>query len=378
MSRKTKKRFHTNDTSTTNPSKLTRRYRSKSKGPKPKGSKSKGSKSKGPKSKTQKNPVCTKKLSFAQKEALSQKIRHFSEEEILRDYNRLVEIGCNAKSKSQKVLTGNHVVDAFTFTERLNTVGKKGVSFYDLWANREKYSDKTYVKKFIEFEATHTKRPIEKVWYNLFRFYFSSINCFRPLVAMEYYCMFSPKCILDMTAGWGGRLVGACALNVPKYIGIDNNDALKEPYEKMVEFLKPHTKTQMDIRIENALTVDYSTLHYDMVFTSPPYYNIETYGNRTSVVYDTKEKWDAEFYIPLFTSTYKHLEKGGHYCLNISEDIFERVCLPLLGKPDKTFSLKKGDRQSSKSRKYSEYVYVWVGGLRPPKTPQDVEGAREL
>ena len=302
----------------------------------------------------------TRSLSITDKETLSRKIRHFSEEDILRDYNRLVEIGCKAKSQSHKVLTGNHVVDAFTFTERLNTVGKKGVSFYDLWANRENYLDKNYVKKFIEFEAKHTKRPPEKVWYNLFRFYFSSINCFRPLVAMEYYCKYSPKCLLDMTAGWGGRLVGACALNVPKYIGIDNNPALKDPYRKMVEFLAPHTKTKMDIRIENALTVDYSTLTYDMVFTSPPYYNIETYGHKTSFVYDTKAKWDSDFYIPLFTATHKHLAKGGHYCLNISAEIFERVCMPLFGKPDNKFPLKKGDRQSSKSRKYTEYVYVWV------------------
>jgi hypothetical protein len=299
-------------------------------------------------------------LTQSEKESLSAKIRQYSKEDIELDFIKLVEIGCKAKTQSNKKLTGNRVVDAFTFTERLNTIGSKGISFYDFWQTRHSYSRKPYVKKYLEFaKKQHTQTP-EKVWYNLYRFYFTSINCFRPLVAMEYYCMFSPKCILDMTAGWGGRLVGACALNIPKYIGIDNNPALKEPYKKMVEFLKPHTKTVMDIRIEDALRVDYSTLKYDMVFTSPPYYDLEIYGNSRKSVYDTKEKWDSEFYRPLFETTYRHLPKGGHYCLNIPNDIFERVCLPLWGKSDKQIPLKKSDRRATSSRKYTEYVYVWV------------------
>jgi len=309
--------------------------------------------------KTRKTYLVHSGLTQPEKESLSAKIRQYSREEIELDFAKLVEIGCKAKTQSNKKLTGNRVVDAFTFTERLNTIGSKGISFYDFWKTRQSYSRKPYVKKYLEFaDKQHAQKP-EKVWYNLYRFYFTSINCFRPLVAMEYYCMFSPKCVLDMTAGWGGRLVGACALNVPKYIGIDNNPALKEPYHKMVEFLKPHTKTEIDIRIEDALQVDYSTLEYDMVFTSPPYYDLEIYGTSMHK-YDTKEKWDAEFYRPLFERTYQHLANGGHYCLNIPTEIFERVCLPLWGKPAKQIPLKKSDRRATSSRKYTEYVYVWV------------------
>ena len=38
---------------------------------------------------------------------------------------------------------------------------------------------------------------------------------------MEIYHLFNPHTVLDPTMGWGGRLVGACVLDVPKYIGID-------------------------------------------------------------------------------------------------------------------------------------------------------------
>jgi hypothetical protein len=292
------------------------------------------------------------------REELSRQIRHYSHDDLVRDYTRLVEIGCKAKHQSTKMLTGNRVVDAFTFTERLNTIGTKGISFYDLWENRESYSRKPYIKKYLAFAKKQHQQKTAKVWYNLYRFYFTSINCFRPLVAMEYYCKFSPKCVLDMTAGWGGRLVGACALNIPKYIGIDNNEALRDPYRKLVEFLKPQTKTDMEIRIEDALKVDYSKYTYDMVFTSPPYYDLEIYGSAPAK-YGTKDKWDAEFYKPLFESTYRHMQSGGHYCLNVSPEIYERACIPTLGECTDKYPLKKSDRQTESRKKYTEFVYVW-------------------
>jgi hypothetical protein len=301
----------------------------------------------------------TSTLSQREREQLSHQIREYSHDDILRDYTRLVHIGCDAHKQGNKMLTGNRVVDAFTFTERLNTVGTKGISFYDFWENREKYARKPYVQKYLAFAKKQHTQQTAKVWYNLYRFYFTSINCFRPLVAMEYYCKFSPKCVLDMTAGWGGRLVGACALNVPKYIGIDSNKALREPYRKIMDFLRPHTQTEMEIRIENALDVDYSKYEYDMVFTSPPYYNLEIYGNANSPKYKTKEQWDAEFYRPLFETTFRYLQPGGHYCLNVSPEIYERICVPVLGASSEKYSLKKGDRQSDTRKKYTEYVYVW-------------------
>ena len=301
-----------------------------------------------------------KTMTPEEKMELSKQIREYSSEDIAKDYARLRDIGCHAKHQSTKMLVGNRVVDAFTFTERLNTIGSKGISFYEFWKNREFYSRKKYVKKYLAFANRQHNQTTAKVWYNLYRFYFTSINCFRPLVAMEYYCMFSPKCVLDMTAGWGGRLVGACALDIPNYIGIDNNLALKEPYGQLCAFLQPQTKTHIDMRFCDALTVDYSVLKYDMVFTSPPYYDLEQYGTRESNMERTKEEWDNTFYRPLFRDTYRHLAKGGHYCLNIPVEIFERVCRDILGEPWKRVSLKKSDRQQTdSSKKYVEYVYIW-------------------
>ena len=319
-------------------------------------------------------------MTNAAKHALALQIREYSPEQIDQDFARLRSIGCRAKHQSSRIHVGNRVVDWATFAERLNTVGSKGVSFYDFWQNRESYRAKSYVRKYIDYANQQHRQTEAKLWYNLFRFYFTSINCFRPLVAMEYYCMFRPKCVLDMTAGWGGRLVGACALDVPRYVGIDNNENLKEPYERLAAFLKPRSKTEIDFRVQDALTVDYGKIEYDMVFTSPPYYDLETYRGGSAPFATPREKvlanteprapllqggtntndtYDSQFYRPLFSKTYEHLAKGGHYCLNIPEKIYNRVCVDLLGPYTVRFPLKKSDRQSIKKKQYVEYVYVW-------------------
>ena len=77
-------------------------------------------------------------------------------------------------------------------------------------------------------------------------------------------------------------------------------------------------------------------MDYDMVFTSPPYYNKEIYGG--NIVYETKEEWDKKFYIPLFKKTWDNLKVGGFYCLNVPVCIYNKICIILI---TNTFTILK-------------------------------------
>jgi hypothetical protein len=200
-----------------------------------------------------------------------------------------------------------------------------------------------------------------RVWKYIFNLYFSSITIFRPVMAMEVYCRFPCRfAVLDPTMGWGGRLVGACALDLPKYIGVDANQNLDPLYRKMCAFLQPRSKTNIKLFFQDALTVDYSSLKYDVVFTSPPYYNIELYRkNRDSkdieVQKQSKEEWNETFYKPLFEKTWSAMQSPGYYVLNVPQEVYESSCVPILGKSWKKIELKKQKRSNG----YSEYIYVW-------------------
>lgn len=276
--------------------------------------------------------------------------------QINNEYKKLQSLRCSEIQKfSARTTLGNNVVDFFTFSERLHTKGKQNISFYDFWKNKKKISKLSYVKKMLEFYKTRNIEEIRKYKY-IYNLYFSSISIFRPLMAMEIYCKVKAKRILDFTMGWGGRLVGACALSLDAYYGIDSNTNLEKPYKYMTDFLKKKENYKTDVKLffTDALKVDYSKFDYDTVFTSPPYYELEKY--RKMRLFDTDLEWENNFYKPLFQKTFDYLKPGGAYCLNVPEIIYNNVCLSLFGPCKNKILLKKANRNIGK---YKEYVYIW-------------------
>jgi hypothetical protein len=298
------------------------------------------------------------KYTLKQKQKIVDKIYDITDDDILHEFNKLVEIGCKKHAKLSHM--GSKVVNKFTSVERLNTVynlyRKKRICFYDIIHNKNTLKKQKRIKQMLAFyKKTNKDYPETKVWFRISNLYYNAISIFNPLIAMDIYCKFKPKSILDFTMGWGGRLVGACALNIEKYIGIDNNQNLAAPYQKMKTFLNQHSKTEIDLYFKDALTVDYSKLDYDLVLTSPPYYNIELYSQTKE---QSNEQWNNDFYIPIFQKTFQHLKKGGYYCLNIPIDVYENVALKTLGKPKLKFPLPKAKRHEGKLKQ--EFIYVWA------------------
>ena len=291
-----------------------------------------------------------------QKQKLADKIYNLTEKDVLEDFNKLREIGCNYHKEFSQI--GNKVVNKYTLVERLNAMGSKNINFYDLYYNRNYFKNKPFVKKMVDYYKKNRVGYNEaRVFFRISNLYFSAISIFKPLIAMKIYCIYKPTSILDFTMGWGGRLVGACALDIPNYIGIDSNSNLREPYNKMTEFLKKYSKTNVNLYFQDALTVDYSKLNYDLVLTSPPYYNIEKYGTHGNDKNKTKEQWEKEFYIPIFERTFKYLKKGGYYCLNIPKEVYNNVARKTLGKPHTKILLPKVKRFTDE--KYEEFIYIW-------------------
>jgi 16S rRNA G966 N2-methylase RsmD len=299
------------------------------------------------------------KETFSQNEKLeiSKMIKNITLDDIKLDFDNLKEIGSNAKSISERCRIGNNVVDYFTFVERLETKGKYNANFFEFISNIEEFKKKKFIQNMLEYydkvkNKNNTKNKYI-VWKETYNICISAINIFRPIFAMEIYDKYKSERVLDFCAGWGGRVIGAAALNIKKYIGIEINSSLKEPYQEMQKFLKNVSSTEIEMFFEDALKIDYSLLDYDTAFTSPPYYFLEKYSNNTE--YESKKDMNKKFYKPLFEITYKYLKNGGYYILNINKEIYESVCVELFGHAHEAFSLKKSKRQND----YTEYVYVW-------------------
>ena len=298
-------------------------------------------------------------FSLEEKTKIAKAIKNISEEQIKREFDDLKQIGIQACTMSERCRTGNNIVDYFTFPQRLETRGKYNVNYFEFIENIEAFSQKKFIQNMLKYyETTKNKNKTKNqyvVWKEVYNICVSAINIIRPLVYMEIYAKYKPTSVLDFCAGWGGAAVAASALNVPKYMGIEINHDLQGPYQNLVAFLKDHgTTTEIDMRFQDALSVDYSALHYDLVFTSTPYYFIQKYKNNREYEGGKKEM-DEQFYKPLFKKTFDHLQKGGHYILNVNREVYERVCIDLLGPAHDIYTYKKSKRQND----YQEMVYVW-------------------
>jgi len=288
---------------------------------------------------------------------IAKMIKNITIEGAKQDFADLKNIGANASIVSGRCRIGNNIVDYFTFKERLETKGKYNANFFEFISNIEEFKKKKFILNMLDYyDKVKNKNKTKNkyiVWKETYNICISAINIFRPIFAMEIYQKFKSERVLDFCAGWGGRLVGACALNLQKYIGIDINSSLKESYTDLEEFMKKESSTEIEMIFDDALKVDYTALEYDTAFTSPPYYFLEKYEN--NMEYASKKEMNEKFYKPLFEKTYAHLKPGGYYILNINKEIYESVCLDLLGSAHEQFSLKKSKRQND----YTEYVYVW-------------------
>lgn len=291
---------------------------------------------------------------------ISRKIKNITESIAIQDFIDLQQIGQNAETMSPRCRKGNDIVDYFTFCQRLDTKGKYNASFFDFLENMEEFKKKKFIKNMLQYyEEVKNKNKTKNefiVYKEVYNICISAINIFRPLMAMEVYAKYQPTAVLDFCAGWGGRLVGACALNVKEYIGIEINKDLEESYTKLTSFMKEEERkvdTKIKMYFEDATKFDFSKIVYDMVLTSPPYYSLEKYPNNE--IYKSKKEMNAQFYEPLIKNSYKYLKPGGHFCLNINKEIYDDVCIPVLGPATTIMPFKKSKRQNE----YSECIYIW-------------------
>jgi tRNA1(Val) A37 N6-methylase TrmN6 len=299
----------------------------------------------------------TENFSLEQKNNISKLIKNITIEAIDKEMNELIKIGNNAYNISSRIRTGNNIVDYFTFTQRLHTKGKYNINYFEFISNIEEFKHKKFIQNMLHYYDTVKNKSKKKneyiVYKEVYNICISAINIIRPLVYMEIYSKYNPKSILDFCAGWGGAAVAASALNIINYTGIEINNNLKEPYNKLIEYLDKKSSTQINMIFDNCLNVDYNNLYYDFVFTSPPYYFIQKYEN--NIDYASKREMDELFYKPIFKKVFDGLQNEGYFIINVCKEVYDNVLIKLFGEANEIYPYKKSKRQND----YNEIVYVW-------------------
>ena len=128
--------------------------------------------------------------------------------------------------------------------------------------------------------------------------------------------------ILDPSSGWGDRLIIFLGLGVNSYIGYDPNINLQKGYNEIIKTLG-NKKQQNNYKVK-CLGFEYCDEKdkYDIVFTSPPYYDYEEYTNDESqsyIKYKTLNEWKYNFFTIYINNCYNACKKNGIICIHISD-----------------------------------------------------------
>lgn len=144
---------------------------------------------------------------------------------------------------------------------------------------------------------------------------------FPTLLAKSIYENFSNESstVFDISCGWGNRLMGAYLANVKIYVGCDPNTPLFNKYFEMIDLLRSYKKNHTKFVLNNIPAEDYVHKHqYDLVFSSPPYFDKEIYNNENTQSikrYPTSEDWVNNFLIKTVLAAVKNLKTNGYLIL---------------------------------------------------------------
>jgi len=133
---------------------------------------------------------------------------------------------------------------------------------------------------------------------------------------------------LDISAGWGDRLITAMSLDM-NYRGYDPNIELKRGHDRMIEMFGDQERHQVIYEPFETATIEGS---YDLILTSPPFFDLEIYseeGSQSIERYNRFEHWLDSFLLKSLDKAWRSLKANGFMMIHISDSRYHKVVDPV-------------------------------------------------
>jgi len=233
----------------------------------------------------------------------------------------------------------NSLTDYFTQKERIKCNFKNNISPFNFYKENKQDLSKYYPTNLIEYNK------FIDIMFNNCKF----CNNFRISVCLTVLNMFKPTKWLDISAGWGDRLLSAILYsnynkNFKKYIAADPNPNLQKHYNKII---KTFNKSKDNFKvIQDGFEYININETFDLVFTSPPFFDTEIYSNDkhdSLTRLNNIKDWYNNFLLVSIKKSINYLLNGGYMILYI--ELY-----------DKVYNIKRLINDISK---YLEYIGVF-------------------
>jgi len=192
-------------------------------------------------------------------------------------------------------------------------------SFWDVWKNNNAFRRSILT----------SSDPNEAKWDLQKTYGYKIATNFMPGYAKAIYEYFGAEMVLDPCSGWGDRMTGAASSPMVKnYVCFDPNKALRPGYADTMQ-LFGHSVIRLDdtsMYFDNGFRVNSLPFEvgcksllkdesFDLVFTSPPFFDYEMYSDNNPKYRD----WINDFYKPLFIESCRCVKRGKHVAIHIGD-----------------------------------------------------------
>jgi 16S rRNA G966 N2-methylase RsmD len=213
------------------------------------------------------------------------------------------------------------ITDYFTEDQRIKCSVNANKSPLEL------FKSKQYLRKILANEKVVSSFIIrEQIWK-------MSKECtlFKNTLVVDICKHYNAKSYLDISAGWGDRLIGALAAGVDKYVGYDPNINLKQGHQQIQKMFDK--KKTSRIYYEPFQTASISPDSFDLVLSSPPYFDFETYttsSTQSDKTFRSLDEWLAGFLFVSISKAWAALKFNGNMIIHIDDVKGYNIVSPMI------------------------------------------------
>ena len=221
------------------------------------------------------------------------------------------------------------ISDHFIEDIRLQTHREGHPSVMDYWTNNlSKKTGINYRHRFLKKLVEQPQIDFPTMRNVLYTMEYESKQ-FRPTWAIGLIKLITGGTggkILDISAGWGDRLLAAMSINY-SYLGVDPNIDLKSRHDSMIRLFGDPKKHQIIYQPFEAIPENdlakFSPQGFDLVLSSPPFFNVELYPGpaktQSSTLFPTVAFWLNGFLFPSIQKSWNLLKTGGYLAIHIGD-----------------------------------------------------------
>jgi 16S rRNA G966 N2-methylase RsmD len=252
----------------------------------------------------------------------------YSEEDLISDFKDLQNKNCKLDSNENCLYKNpesglkifHHFCDHY-----YDVSNGKHVSLHDAFYDDEKLmrAIKNRMGYFFENEAFNiTGRMIRQGLRNARIAFAASI--FKPSVAKFFYKEFKAKRVLDISAGFGQRMMGAAAAEVERYVATDPWDKTIITLNKIKDLISTLSETSIHLINSGSETLCIDE-KFDFCFSSPPFYNKEIYCTDDTQSYSRGYDEYMVWWDKTIKNVHTHLLDNSYFVLNMDSKIAEEM-----------------------------------------------------